>query len=91
MTEEQQIKKMACDMCTVSHVCSAPYAPIKVCDALKCAKKAFRMGCRKVVFCKDCRYLTVEGLCFKSQAGVTPAKPDPNHFCAYGSIDGDNE
>ena len=37
-----------------------------------------------VVYCKDCKHLTDDGLCFKNIGGVGYKKPRQDDFCSYG-------
>lgn len=44
----EEIKQMACDMCTVIQNCNKPYNPMpSVCKAYKCAEKAYNASYRK--------------------------------------------
>lgn len=47
MDEKMQIEKMACDMCTVKHICNSPGTPIDSCYSFRCAKIAVQKGYRK--------------------------------------------
>lgn len=44
MDKQQEIEKMACDMCLVRHICTKPNEPIECCKPLKMAKKAVEAG-----------------------------------------------
>ena len=44
MNKQQEIEKMACDMCLVRHICNKPNEPIECCESLKMAKKAVEAG-----------------------------------------------
>lgn len=44
MNKQQEIEKMACDMCLVRHICTKPNEPIECCKPLKMAKKAVEEG-----------------------------------------------
>ena len=39
---------------------------------------------KRIVHCKNCEYLTEDGLCFKNIGGVGYKKPSQNAFCSYG-------
>lgn len=39
--------EMACDMCTVKHICNSPGEPIDSCYSFRCAKIAVQKGYRK--------------------------------------------
>ena len=47
--QETAIKaaEMACDMCTVKHICNSPGEPIDSCYSFRCAKIAVQKGYRK--------------------------------------------
>ena len=96
MTEQQQIEKMAQDICRLGKPCEKCSAYPDACKAVKYAEKFYNAGYRKqrentveVVGCKDCTYRDgEEDLCGNIYCGLHDGRFDKDGYCSYGKMKG---